>query len=284
MSCFLTVLSVLLGAGKNITSKLGKNYFSEIHDCAKLNIVTSVIALLVFVPSVGNSNTEYGFIFLTLSFLYGLCTFFSQLFYIKAVKTGPVSVCSLIYSCGFIIPTIFAAAVFSEKVTPLKAVGIILLIFCTFAVGYKKERSESYGWLLPACLAMLSSGAVGVLQKAVRKCFSSWCMDEYLFWAFGFMLVLSVAVMLLSKSSKGERSLKYFLCTAFLAICVVGANKLNLYLSGIVPGVIFFPAVNGGCLVVSSIMSKLIFNESFSAVKICGLTLSVLSIILIANG
>lgn len=284
MNYILTVVSVLFGTGKNITSKLGKNYFSEVNSCARLNAVTSVIAAVVFGMTAGNWKMDYSAAFFILSLLYGSCTFFSQLFYIKAVKTGPVSVCSLIYSCGFIIPTVFAAVAFSERVTAVKVCGIILLLICTFTVGYKKEKSEKYSWLAPAFLAMLSSGGVGILQKVIRECYPSWCMDEYLFWSFGFMLVLSAAVIIVSKSEKSEKSLKYVLCTLALAVCVVGANKLNLYLSGVMPGIIFFPAVNGGCLVVSSIMSGIVFKEKFNALKITALSGSVAAIILTALG
>lgn len=284
MNYILTAVSVILGTGKNITSKLGKGYFSDINGCARVNAVTSVIACIVFMLSIGYWNKSCNAVFFLFSFLYGLCTFLSQIFYIKAVKDGPVSVCSLIYSCGFIIPTVFAAIAFRENVTLLKITGILLLILCIFLVSYSKEKTDKYNWLFPACLAMLSSGAVGILQKTVRQFYPDWYMDEYLFHAFAFMLIISLAAMKLSKPVNREFNKSYILCTLFLAVCVVGANKLNLRLSGIMPGVIFFPAVNGGCLVLSSVMSRVIFKERFSTVKILGLIGSVAAIVLTAHG
>lgn len=285
MNYILTAVSVILGTGKNITSKLGKEYFADINGCARVNAITSVIGCIVFMLSFGNWSKSCSAVFFILSFLYGLCTFLSQIFYIKAVKDGPVSVCSLIYSCGFIIPTVFAAIAFKENVTLLKIVGILLLVLCTFLASYQKEKTDKCNWLIPACLAMLSSGTVGVLQKTVRQFYPKWYMDEYLFLAFTFMLIISITAMKLSKPVYREFNKRYIhILTLFLAVCVVGANKLNLQLSGIMPGVIFFPAVNGGCLVLSSVMSRVIFRERFSKVKMLGLIGSVVAIVLTSQG
>ena len=229
MNYILTAVSVILGTGKNITSKLGKEYFADINGCARVNAITSVIGCIVFMLSFGNWSKSCSAVFFILSFLYGLCTFLSQIFYIKAVKDGPVSVCSLIYSCGFIIPTVFAAIAFKENVTLLKIVGILLLVLCTILASYQKEKTDKYNWLIPACLAMLSSGTVGVLQKTVRQFYPKWYMDEYLFLAFTFMLIISITAMKLSKPVYREFNRRYIhILTLFLAVCVVGANKLNL--------------------------------------------------------
>lgn len=285
MEYILTFLSVVLGTGKNIISKLGSNYFSNIADCMKLNMVTSLLACAVFgLAAGGRFAGEKDTIFFILSFLYGLCTLFSQVFYIAAVKGGAVSICSLIYSCGFIIPTVFAAIFFKESVTPLKIIGISLLTVCTVTVSYKKEKTKEYKWLIPACLAMLSSGGVGVLQKIVRNSYPQWNIDEYLFFAFAFMFFLSCFGMAANKGKSNGYSVKYAVCTMLLSVCVAGANKLNLYLSGVLSGVVFFPCVNGGCLIASSLMSGLIFKERFDIKKIIAISGSIIAIILVSCG
>ncbi len=285
MECILTFLSVVLGTGKNIISKLGNNYFSNVTDCMKLNTVTSLLGCVVFgLTAGGRFSGEKNTIFFVLSFLYGLCTLFSQVFYIAAVKDGAVSICSLIYSCGFIIPTIFAAIFFKETVTLLKIIGILLLTACTVTAGYKKEKTKEYKWIAPACLAMLSSGGVGVLQKIVRNSYSQWNMDEYLFFAFAFMFFLSCLGIVTSKGKSNGYSAKYAVYTMLLSACVAGANKLNLYLSGVLSGVVFFPCVNGGCLIASALMSGVIFKERFGTKKIIAISGSIIAIILVSCG
>lgn len=284
MNYILTLVSVGFGTGKNIVSKLGGESFSNAKDCMKLNAVTSLLACIVFgLGAKGELFGESNSLFFVMAFLYGLCTLFSQVFYISAVKDGAVSVCSLIYSCGFIIPTIFAAVFFKEEVTVLKLVGIALLIVCTVIAGYKKEQTQNYKWVIPACMAMVSSGVVGILQKLVRNNHTQWSMNKYLFYSFCFMLLLSLAGGLIIKGKSAGYNRRYAICTGLLSICVVGANKLNLYLSGVLPGVIFFPCVNGGCLAVSAVMSGVIFKEKFDAKKIIAILGSIIAIILVSQ-
>ena len=285
MSYLLLLISIAFGTGKNIISKLGGDYFSNTRDCMKLNAVTSVLACFVFgIAAKGAIFGRTEPVFFVMAFLYGLCTLCSQVFYIAAVQDGAVSVCALIYSCGFIMPTIFAGVFFKEHVTGFKFLGIALLIVCTAVAGYKKEKTQSYHWVLPACLAMTGSGVVGILQKLVRNVYPQWNMNEYLLYSFGFMLLLSLAGGFLNKGQSAKFCRKYALCTVLLSVCVVGVNQLNLYLSGVIPGVIFFPCVNGGCLVMSAVMSGLIFRERFERKKILAIAGSVLAILLVSVG
>ena len=71
MNYILTAVSVILGTGKNITSKLGKEYFADINGCARVNAITAVIGGVVFMLSFGNWSKSCSAVFFILSFLYG---------------------------------------------------------------------------------------------------------------------------------------------------------------------------------------------------------------------
>jgi multidrug transporter EmrE-like cation transporter len=60
-------------------------------------------------------------------------------------------------------------------------------------------------------------------------------------------------------------------------------NKLNLDLSGRLPSAVFFPVVNGGALVLSSLAAVLIFREKLSVKRWIGVAIGTVSVILLCN-
>ena len=57
---------------------------------------------------------------------------------------------------------------------------------------------------------------------------------------------------------------------------IIGAiNLINLYLSGKMPSVIFFPIVNGGVIVLSGLAAILFFKEKLSVKQTIGLILGI---------
>ena len=60
-------------------------------------------------------------------------------------------------------------------------------------------------------------------------------------------------------------------------------NKFNLYLSGVLDAAVFFPIVNGGGLVLTSVASVILFREKLSKKQWIGVIIGILSVILICN-
>ena len=67
-------------------------------------------------------------------------------------------------------------------------------------------------------------------------------------------------------------------------VCVAVNNKLNLYLSGVIDSVIFFPVVNGGGLVLTTLASLLIFKERLRAKQWIGILFGIASVLCLCVG
>ena len=63
-----------------------------------------------------------------------------------------------------------------------------------------------------------------------------------------------------------------------------GLNKLNLYLTGVIDGVIFFPFLNGGAIGFTALFSFVIFKEKLNLRQWIGIFFCIISIILVAIG
>ena len=288
LNYILLSISVALGITKNIISKAGKNAFKGLENLLFSNIITAVLALIIFGISGLQLSLFKDITFIIMVVLFGFCTMLSQMLLIIAMEKGSASICSLLYSCGFLIPTVFGTVYYKEAISVLWVTGIVLLLVGIFAAVGSIDRSKNKGWIVPAVLAMTCSGTVGVLQKLFRIENPNGDIDTFLFTAFGVMLIISLIGMLLVRgrlerdANHEEKPRYYFVFFLALAVSVVFANKLNLFLSGVLPGIIFFPCVNGGCIALSSVASNLFFKEKLKPLQWIGVFLSVIAILLIA--
>lgn len=291
MNYLLLIASTISGVTKNLLSKSDKKSFSGLKNQCLVNIITSIVALAVF----GASSRDLGMIsdvrFLILALLYGLFTMLCQICYISAVEKGAVSICSMIFSCGFIIPTLYAPLVYAdEHLDPLKIMGIVLLVASAVLVAGRTEKSRAGIWMLLAVAAMVCSGMIGILQKIFCAKYDVANTSEYLFVSFAFMLLISTVLFFAERrkepathsESAGGIPLKRILLPLAFGICAVFCNKANLYLTGVLPSVVFFPVYNGGVLASTTVSSCIIYRERLTKLQWLGVALGVASIIIIA--
>lgn len=281
MNYLLLIITLILGTSKNLISKGGGAPFSGREALLNINIITAVLALIIFgAGGVGFSAMSAGLIII--SAFFGVFIMLSQMLYISALKKEQVSVCSLIYSCGFIIPTFFGAFYYNETILIFDIIGVIVMLAAVWLVsGYEKGHKVSK-YLIMAFGAMFSAGMVGVCQKVCIKTFGSERINDCLFVAFAFMLAISAVMKLLSKEKAAKPQGITALLMLLFGIAVVFQNKLNLFLSGEFPSMLFFPTVNGGCIALTSVFAWILFRERLTKKQVAGVVLSLLAIILIS--
>lgn len=285
----LLFISLLFGVTKNIVSKSGGKAFSGLSGIMTVNTATAILALVVYSVS-GLSFLHSGEpAFIVFALFYGMFTLGSQSLYILAVKDGSVSVCSLIYASCFMIPTVFSALYFDESFSALRVVGILLILASILSVSYKGGGIEKgKGGTVFAILAMLCAGSVGIIQKLFGSIYGTVSINEFLFLSFLFMLIISATGLLVSrllkKDGEGKERYKKGGAVALLALSasVVFANKLNIILAAAIPGLIFFPVINGGTIIASTILSRYIFKERLSTLAKCGIITGLCAMVLIA--
>ena len=171
-----------------------------------VNILTSIVALAVFSSGITGMKNAFAPLFIVMALIYGLLTLGSQSLYITAVKSGSVSVCSLIYASCFVIPTVYSVIRNGETISPSKLFGIILMLFSVVLVSLKNksEKGSSYKSIKYAVLAMCSAGGVGILQKEFGNIYPQDLLNTFLLLAFFFMLI-STVIFKLALSPKNEK-------------------------------------------------------------------------------
>lgn len=278
MIYLLMMCSVFCGTGKNMLSKMCK-----MDNVWKFNTTSFLTAFFIIGFSYIGKLAVPEFSVLSVSFavLYAVLTISGQFFYIKSVEHGSVTVNSLIYSFGFTIPTVLGTVIWHESVSVCTVIGLALMIASLFlGVSAGKEISNGKS-IIFAFSAMICSGAVGLVQKLYNMLGYKDKINIFLIEAFFVMFLISLLITFKTEKfhKRKEKGIVFF--PVAMGICIAYANKINIYLSGALPSIVMFPVVNGGCVVLTSIASRLFFSDELTFRKKAAILLGVISIILI---
>ena len=278
MAYILLVISCIGIGMKSVFAKKSNSYLTETHNIYTYNFYAFSIAFLISLVLSLKSFGAVSVYTAVMATFYGIFLSSAQMSLTKAMNLGEVSISTLFYCCGFLVPMFVSIFVYDESVSFAQATGIILIII-SFAVTVEKGRKGTFKWFVFIMMAFLFNGGLGVIQKVYG-------MADYRDEQSAFMVIsfLAGAVMtFLVMPKKALLPSKGFLKTALgsgASLAVV--NTININISGVLPGVIFFPAANGGGIIMSAVLALIILGEKLPKKKIWGIVIGVVAICLIA--
>ncbi len=263
--------------------------------------VSAVCAVLLWlvggagVPAISTFTLWLGVVF-------GLVTMIQGLASAAALSCGPISYTTVITALATIITALAGAIFWHERISLLQVLGMLLLIGCFIcSVDTKRSNGQSANlrWLVLCLIAFACCGGVGIMQKVHQTSAYKLELSGFLIVAFLVSAVCSLvmyavyplfahkAIIGRSASPQKRASLDLrklgLVAVLFLAIGAGTAaiNQLNLYLSGVLPAAVFFPIVNGGALVLTTLFSVLFFKERLSLRQWIGLGMGAASVLLL---
>ena len=220
-----------------------------------------------------------------LSLAYASFLILAQWNYTYALKNGNIGICAIVYSLGFIIPTILGFIFWGENPMPLKLLGIALVIPAIIISGNKSDNTANNNkYFFPLILAMTASGGLGVLQKIHQSTEFKDELTGFVLIAFLIAGTVSILVQTLIKSPKSEIPKKHFLFAILVGLCFSIANLLNTKLTGLLDSSVFFPILNVGSILASVLAGFVIFKEKLNLKTCIILVLGFGSILLINLG
>ena len=215
-----------------------------------------------------------------LGLLFGVITALSNLFKMLSLSKGPMNITLLITTSSMIIPTM-SGIFFGEAFSLLKLCTVLILIaFIYLSVKEHDDKKINKKWVLFCMLAFLFQGAVGVLQKIHQSSVHKTEVSGFLFIAFICAIVFCF-IRNINSNPKIRLDRKMAFIGLICGSCTFGMNYINLILSGMLPSQLFFPLINGSAIVLSSIMSVIIFKERLSKRQTVGLVGGIISLIAI---
>lgn len=270
-----------------------KNYTCNIF---AFNAIVSLIWALIFIIVGGGfgqaSNTTIVF-----GVIYGLIIALFLIFKMAALGSGPVSITSLIGCCSLIVPTLFGLFFYRETVNYLQIIGLVVLFIALYlCVDPKSNMKISKKWIIFCIIFFLCAGASGIILKMYNNTgFSAEMNTMMIITALtamvSFVIIYIISGIIRKKSDKSflviKKDNKALLWSVlFIVLCGLvsgGYQRLNMYLTGVLPSILFFPTFNGTLIFLSCISGVVLFNEKLSVKQIIGLVLGVICIMLVGN-
>ena len=191
---------------------------------------------------------------------------------------------SLLFSVGY------GLFILHEPATPLTYVGLILMMLSVFLVrGEKKKAADeqprvkiSFKWVICVSLSVIGAGMFGVMQKLQQVKFMKSCDNEFMIVTLGFSAVTLLIIGIIMNG----KDLIYILHHGGIYASVAGisngaTNLLNLVVNAMIPISIAAPTRSGVKIVISFLISLIIFKEKLSMRQTVGVIIGAIALILL---
>lgn len=222
----------------------------------------------------------------------GLANIFGALAHLKAFAIGPFSYTTVIVSLSAIIPAL-SGLFFGESISALQWVGVALMALCLFLSpekGEGEQKKASVKWMILSLISAALSGVTGIIQKVHQNSEHADEMGALLISTFAVSAVISAFMLAFRKnkvkigSHDSVMRKPIFWILPIVGGCVFAfPHTINLFLSGKLDSVIFFPIVNLCPMLVSMLSGMVIFRERLSLRRWAGVAVGILSTVLLAG-
>ena len=252
------------------------------------------------------SYGKFSFFYDPLTFItgavYGICYCMSVALLLSALRTGYVSLVSLIMAYSLLIPTLFGIFFYRSYPGALFYAGLALLIVAVFLIGKKDVRAanteaarensaeakagrkKGFLWVIFALLAMLSNGAASVLQTYQQTASEGLYRSEFMMVAMIVVFVFSAAAVAVSLKNGRETVAFNFRRGWWIALlCGVANAALNLLVMisvKLLAAQIVFSTICGVSLVLTFSVSLFAFREKLNKWQIAGFFVGLISTII----
>lgn len=285
-------LAVSMGAA--LATSISRKYYSQksaggFMPTLVFSAGSSLLAALVLVLWGGVERLSLFTVGLGL--LFGLIMTGQGIAMLKALEIGPMSYTTVIVSFSTLISALSGVAFFGESIGVWQWVGIALML-ASFLLAVKEdsqEKSASFRWLIFCGITFLCTGGIGLMQKIHQMSSYKAEINAFLIVAFvSACLGSCLAGLWISKKEKTtflehdeNGKVRWVLVAIALFSGIVTAinHKLNLYLSGVMDSAVFFPIVNGGGLVLTTVAAVLLFKEKLTKRQWLGVAIGILSVL-----
>lgn len=206
---------------------------------------------------------------LLLGLLFGIVTALQSVFLLQALELGSYAYTVVFTSLSMLIPTLSGCIFWGETIETQQVLGILFVIICLILSVERldKKAGISLRWLMSSGGAFICGGMIGVLQKIHQSSSYQEELNPFLVSAFLFSSIVSAVACGISVKRRGrfipdKKTIFPILALLLIAgACIAVNNKLNLYLSGVMNSALFFPLVNGGHIVLTTLAAVVIFRS-----------------------
>jgi len=284
---FLLAASIMLAVCKSaFYSAYAKKSGSSLSATFRFNAVSYGVAAVIALIGALVSQESVSAITVLCAFFYAMIVLGLQTASITAMSVGTMSVTAICVMYGMIIPSVAGPIFWKEPIGKLQIPGIILMILSLWFLKEKTHtdnRGMSKKWVFLAIVAFILSGMAGVMEKIHQSTQGKEERMPFVCIACLFMFVFSVlAVWIMQKKHENDPQSKIPLLAILSGIIIGFHASVNLILAGKLDSMIYYPIANGGAMILTVLVSAVVFRERFDKPKLLGVVLGLLGILLLS--
>ncbi|MBQ8416036.1 MAG: EamA family transporter [Clostridia bacterium] len=274
-----TLLLILLYTLQSVLCKLFSNHYPGREDLSSpiYTIVSGIsVALITFAVSGFQFSAQPMTLLLVVVNALALITFNTSL--IKASAEGPFSAVIVFQVAGgVIIPTFVTTVFFGTPITPVKILGIIVLIASVYLISRKPGESfkNKKKYFLFCFLLAIANGVYGSLTEIQQRLTGEAESQEMVILSYALAAVISMGILwkqekkdVFSAFKQNKKSL-----LLLIACCAVVATAINAYVM-ILPLIsnkaVLYSFDNSGVFMLSTLFSFIFFKEKLTKANLLG--------------
>ena len=280
----LLAVSIILAVGKSsLYNSYAKKSESTIGSTFLFNAMSYGAAAAIALIGMLVSSETISLTTVLCAFFYAMIVISLQTISITAMRVGAMSTTSICVMYGMIIPSVAGPIFWKEPIGILQIVGILMMIASLWLIKGKaptEEKGIAKRWMLLAIFAFVFSGMAGVMEKIHQSTEARAERMSFVLIACAFMFVFSIIARLITRKKNEKNSTKSTASLAALSGLVIGLySTVNLTLSGKLDSMIYYPIANGGAMLLTVLVSVIVFKERFDKQKITGTIIGLLGIL-----
>lgn len=265
-----------------LASTKGENKYNYFYNTLKF-LICSVCMLPILL--IGKASL-FGVGSLLCGVFCGVMYAVSKTVMLKGYERTSVAFMTLCHSSGMILPCIIGHFFWSERLSPISVVGILLAIISIVLLKGGQIREKKSVDLLGALfggIIFLTSAGVMVSQKLMGIYFSGESVSAYNIYSFfsAFLILCFFVKPSLVLNAEGKERRNICLCAIGSAVSLAVIGFVMTSLAGAVPSIILFPLFNGSGIILVCVGSAYFFKESFTPKKALGMAIGILGLCLV---
>lgn len=277
--CVSIILCVCRSATYNYYAKEEK---PNAYQVFKFNAVSYALAMiLLIILSIGGTISLPTVL---CALAYAVVVVSLQSLMVVAMKTGSMSTISLLNLYGMVIPALAGPIFWNEPFGIIQTAGLLFMILSIFFLREKNEGEKTdNSWILLGGLCFLLSGLAGVMEKIHQSTYARAERSEFLAIAYCAMLLISLLSCIVTrKQVKASTHKKRFWGVSVSVGLMTGLyGSVNLFLAGALNSLVYYPIANGGALLLTVLLSVVLFREKPTKTKIIGFIIGLISVVLL---
>lgn len=243
--------------------------------------IVSLFSMLFFVVTDKN-----GFDFRTGVFVYGIisgimyCS--ASVYTYIALECGSFAMTMLILSYTILFSIVYGIAFLGEKATAFTYIGFALLMLSIYFMNGKNvgKRKVTAKWIAAMLISFVGCGGYGIIQRMQQIHYNDACTNEYMIVTLGFSAIVLIVIGAVRERGGIGAFIKIGgLYAAGAGVSNGATNFFALVLNTLIPISIAAPMRSGAKIVISFLVSVLIFRERFEKRQLAGLILGALALI-----